>query len=458
MSKKLWFIFEDNHHIGPFDRQQMVEKIARGELLEDDLIWSEGEPHWVEAIEHQSFASYFLPPPLPPLPEVDVPVLSEDPVEDIELPPVPETDPFEEELLDDLPPLPVEDREEFEDDQTQKDIPFPESPRGGPSLTLKISVAVAFVLMTVFSWFLFHVSGEKKPAFHELRPADMAELESFIAEPMDQPSDRDELFKLALSRDARSVIMASPLVGRWQAYIVMHSLPGEILSERASVLEGKAVLENHRAHFREFKIREGLGFAPGHYRVRIQVVDPKAPEKTILEREFEQNFTRMTAEEFAAEKAKLAARLQDLAQRHRRQRYETYQTLGQLIERTFALYEQTLTRIREREQISQFEASYGAEVGPLLQGLVLDAHQQMKLLSEAGEEEEARSYELLVEFGRSVGSMVSDMVTLTQRSRRFNQASRERLLRLFQGRKEGLLQDLQLRVDQLSSALESEAE
>jgi primosomal protein N'' len=451
MSKKLWFIFEDDHHIGPFETEQMIEKISRGELLESHPIWSEGLAVWTKAVEVDVFSDYFLPPGLPPLVEIE-----EDLDGPPDLPPLPSSNQID--AGDDepppLPPLPHDD-EDGEDDEelhqpspskseaTLKDFSLMDRAEQKKSWPVWIlGAGLLLVVLGVQSW-LYFGAQKKLPVFHELRPADAQLFSDFLL----RDSDED-VFRLALTRDARAIIMASTLEGSWQVFLRLESIEQRLLSERKVILESRAWLNHHRAHFRDIEVIEGLGFVAGEYKVEVIAHHPIDKNLVVL-KEFEHAFIRGTLVEFEAELDEMNRIKREKELAHVRERFETYQTLGMLIERIFTLYKETLNQIRDPNLIDRFEARYAQEVGPLLQGLIIESHQKMTQLKEQGQVEESQSYSLLVEFGKSVGVMVSDMVTTTKRARQFNRAGRDRLERLFESRQKTLQSDLKIRLKQL---------
>jgi hypothetical protein len=75
MSAKTWFLFKDNHHIGPFTAIEIKQRFDRGEITSNIPVWREGEAEWIPLVNQTELASFVMPteavelPPLPPLPE-----------------------------------------------------------------------------------------------------------------------------------------------------------------------------------------------------------------------------------------------------------------------------------------------------------------------------------------------------------------------------------------------------
>lgn len=426
----------------------MIEKISRGELLEHHPIWSEGLAVWTKASLIEPFDTYFNPPMLPPQEEDELPP---------ELPPLPPLEEDEDDLPPPLPPLPVDDVDDDEDEEDPLPLPQVDDTLKDFSLIDKVSdkkskplwiigVVVLLIVVMVQAW-LYLGAQKQFPVFHELRALDAESFRLFLTQ-----NDSSDSFRVALTRDARALMLASTLEDSWQVFIRLESIKDRVLSERKVILESRATLDHHRAHFRDIEVIEGLGFVAGEYKVEVIAHHPFEKER-VVRQEFEQSFLRGTLEEFEAELAQMKEVMREKELTHLRERFETYQTLGMLVDKIFGLYKETLNQIRDPKLIERFEARYAQEVGPLLQGLILESHQKMTQLKDQGELEESQSYALLVEFGKSVGTLVSDMVTTTKRSRRFNRAGRERLERLFESRHKTLQSDLNIRLKQLSQAL-----
>lgn len=74
MSSKVWYLFKDNHHIGPFSAQEIKDRFDRGEFSTNIPVWRDGEQEWIPLSNQSELASFVIPteavelPPLPPLP------------------------------------------------------------------------------------------------------------------------------------------------------------------------------------------------------------------------------------------------------------------------------------------------------------------------------------------------------------------------------------------------------
>lgn len=68
-----WMVARNGKQSGPFHLAQLQEMSQRGELLRDDLLWSQGLPNWIAASQHPllfrtEVNGVPMPPPLPAMP------------------------------------------------------------------------------------------------------------------------------------------------------------------------------------------------------------------------------------------------------------------------------------------------------------------------------------------------------------------------------------------------------
>jgi hypothetical protein len=67
-SAEQWFVGWNGQQLGPFDRAQLAQRAAGGELRPDTLIWTAGMAQWTPASQVAQVAPLLanVPPPLPP--------------------------------------------------------------------------------------------------------------------------------------------------------------------------------------------------------------------------------------------------------------------------------------------------------------------------------------------------------------------------------------------------------
>ncbi|MGB0453884.1 MAG: DUF4339 domain-containing protein [Bacteriovoracaceae bacterium] len=97
MKQKIWFLFKENHHTGPFSSDQIKEKFDRGEISTGTPVCREGDDSWQPLIAH---------------PELSVSVLPDDVATPTDLPPLPENTDKD---VSDFPRLPEQESSSSED-------------------------------------------------------------------------------------------------------------------------------------------------------------------------------------------------------------------------------------------------------------------------------------------------------------------------------------------------------
>jgi hypothetical protein len=55
MTQRNWFIFQEDHHIGPFSQEEIMSKIMLTQLNRDHLIWKEGSEDWLPVQDWPEF-------------------------------------------------------------------------------------------------------------------------------------------------------------------------------------------------------------------------------------------------------------------------------------------------------------------------------------------------------------------------------------------------------------------
>ncbi len=489
MSKKLWFVFEENHHIGPFTTIEVIQKIESGELGEEDQLWYEGLPAWQVVKSFNEFTHLFLPP-LPPLP-------FEAMDEEFPLPPMPPVEEIEESEIEDdlpppLPPLPeVEQAEELEesdlatDGEEESDLTSPAhiiptesdlEKRRPSQLLIAASVIVSFFIILVTLYFYRQGLGAS-PEFYELRANDTELMKSLVKEPklLTEFEKSTPPFLLRLSRDGRFLVGATALKGNYHAQISLVSVDGEVLSQKTIMMQSEGILTNHKVSFGELVLVQGTGFVSGRYDYKISLtpalMDARLfrvlerfpwlkgfietqPTKNAIEIQGRELFSKSSEEDFLKELAQFSQQINLERIKPMQDRVEVYRTFGMLMTRLGEVYKEVLNTVRRPEHVDRLEMKYGEEIGPLLQSLILENYQLGQDTRLKGDLEEAETYDRLVDFGKQIGALVSDMVTTTKSSRSFNLAARERLLKLFEDRLANLQKDLQNRLAFLEKEIE----
>jgi UDP-glucose 4-epimerase len=88
------------------------------------------------------------------------------------------------------------------------------------------------------------------------------------------------------------------------------------------------------------------------------------------------------------------------------------------------IYNNILGRITRGKSMYLFEKRYNKEVGPYLRDLILDTNKvHLSIINLAPKE--SKAYEEIMNFGKDVGFIASEMVTKTRKIRRLGRAKTE---------------------------------
>lgn len=356
------------------------------------------------------------------------------------------------------------DEEDFWDDQLEG-----ESIQAAPKdKKFWISAIIICILVALGSLFIFR-TNKAAPVFHELRVQDAQRLQTFLKENQSQMNEKQMPFDFSLSRDGRGLMVVSPYPQEAKLYLELESIKGQVLSFEDLSLKSESTLINYQAWFRELNLESGMSLAPGNYRYKITAIPigPIANLRRFLQKNgmakgaiqrFESKgeilLIRENREEFDKKLSLYRERLNSIHLSPLQERIQQYQTLEQMAEQILNIYREVLPNVNKRSDLIEFEKKYAQSVGPLLQTLILEAHQKSVDLS-LDQPEEALTFERLRDFGREVGELVSDMVTTTENTKNLDVVKRNRLLRQFENRVKNLRKESQKRRSSIDKELES---
>lgn len=479
MSKKQWFILRVDHHLGPFSHEDLIDLYERAKLREVDQLWREGMGEWKRFNQLEEFAELWAPPELPPdLPEIEPELEAEpEPIPEEEFLPPP---PFEFEEEDEgpppLPPLPQEQELEPEpepeleaEDEAHLDQLIEERPlETGPSKFKLGLAALVCLLFVITGLMVFSNQTPSEVNFFEARVEKAQELKSFLRE-NEGVFDKDNMpFALSLSRDSQTLILASPYSGTAKVFLSLESVENKGLFSSPIVITAQADMFNHKAVFENLTWEQGRSLVPGFYNYEISAIPTgveakirgalqraglaeEAPKpfkgqgEVLLSRwgkkEYEEKFKEFREKELAQDIAPLEERLQ------------RYQTLESLAAQILELYKEVLPVVRRPKDMRLFEQRYASEVAGLLQELIIEAHKKAASF-QATDPEKAVGFELLRDFGKDVGGLVSDMVTTTQETSGLNDVKKNRLKKLFENRVQALTQEAKKRQQSIREQIE----
>ncbi|MBK27009.1 MAG: hypothetical protein CME70_23600 [Halobacteriovorax sp.] len=405
------------------------------------------------------------PPPLPPLPEIEpepeVEPLLEEEIEFVELSREElEQEPAEEEKLifDDFS-YDEEDLEDEDDEVTQDKIVMPEGIWEEAPSWQKAAMVSSLVLGLLMSLYFFNWEGSDGSAalFSGLSSAKKRDL---IKVTNTSPKIGVKA-KLALSNTGNEIWLGTNIKTEAILYLTLRSREGRVLSTDKEEIELRSVgeLKNGGAKFRKIELIKGprisegeyegeiVGYATGLKSRLVQALSKYEFGKTL---KFVKNFkpelklsipflyTTKPISEFE-EKLKIIKekKKEDLAKPYK-EIIERHKTFSGLLNNIKNMYSSSLKKMKKGKDVRLFERRYAMEVEPILKDLLLDSNRQhIKLINR--DKKRSEDYLKLVEEGKQIGILVSDIVTRTRKYGKMTNKKRIKLEGIFAPRIEEIL-------------------
>lgn len=258
--EKIWYIYSENHHKGPFSADEIFKMFHSDFMNEKSLVWREGLQKWVYLCDCDELWDIISPrPSLPELPIEEIPLFS----------PIDEPTSTDEE--DEIPSLPVEALEvdvkpaqEISELKIKRRIPWG-------------WLATGIVCCIIFAYFLGNSRGEKAPEWSNL-----SILESERLKNISEVRLREGV-KVGLAASPREmrVYFASNRSGPAVVTLQLKSQPKRILGPDLIEASAEGKMEGHFLVFDSFKFSSGNRFIPGYYKVELAAVSFH-PQRQIL--------------------------------------------------------------------------------------------------------------------------------------------------------------------------------
>ncbi len=258
---------------------------------------------------------------------------------------------------------------------------------------------------------------------------------------------------LALGHKGQVIWLSSGLLGQGMMRLRLTSKEGELLGQDIIEAEASAPYYGGAALFDSFKFIRGQGLIPGRYEAYLTyrpngfwdgvtqrwetLIGKARPLNQVLK--FTYLYYLGANDQFdqalADYKGKLVAKevkAQEEALAPLKLRLEFQSTLKELADKLMKLYEDELAKMKRGQDISAFTTRYAKDIEPLYRPLTLES--KAKMDDGALSIEQQKIWEELHQDYRSLGDLVSDMQSMTSKRKSLNQASKDRLLRIFQAR------------------------
>ncbi len=359
--EKIWYLFLENHHKGPFSAEEIFKMFHSDQIGENGLVWRQGMAKWIHLKDCEELWQTISPKPrLPELP------------------------------IDELPALP----------QNQKDV-LPELPREALEPELKADqdilnlkpkrripwgwLAAGVFCCVLFAFFLDRPAAEKAPDWSNLSLLESERLKNIA-----QVRLREGV-KVGLAASPREtrVYFATNRSGPAVVTLQISSEPQRILGPDPVIASAEAKMEGHFLVFSSFKFSSGSSFIPGYYRVQLDAVSFHPQRKIInqlirwgiLSKEgYSEKFiyrgellvSDVPASRFDQDLKNYLAKVQEEAIFPYVDLKERYNTLLSFSDQLFSFFQNQVELSKEGFNQAAFLKSYASELGHLFQVFVED--------------------------------------------------------------------------------------
>lgn len=441
-----------------------VDDVEPVSTVEHEIVHDEEEPALEEMDE--------MPPPLPPLPveEFDPePELEEaeiEPEPEIDLGEVEDPEPEVEEKLvfDDFkidqefdPHADVDD-DELED-ATRDDIIVPESLWEEAPAWQKSAMVVSLALGLIMSLYFFNWDGGDIEGTHFSGISRSTKKEMIkIANTSPKAGVKA---KLALSNTGNEIWLATNQPGEAIVYLSLKSIKDKILADGSDEIELRSVGELKRggAKFRNLELSYGSSLAEGEYEASLVGYATGWKSRLAMElkkydwskslkfvKRFKPDFKLTIPFLYSIKQPKDFEKLldenkkklkQDLAKPYE-ELIERHKTFSSLLSNIQSLYSESLKKMGKGADVRLFERRYALEIEPILRDLLLDSNRQHIALMNSNKKR-SEDYLKLVDEGKQIGILVSDIVTRTRKYGKMTNKKRTKLEGIFAPRIQEIL-------------------
>jgi hypothetical protein len=437
---KEWFIFKGTHHLGPFSVKEMGEQFKTGELTAQSLVWREGAEKWEALGKTREFA-FLIEPEMPVLPSLPI-----DHDDDAPPPMPPRFLGTSIEVEDDLPPpIPLDALLNPSGANREYKKKISALPKYSPRIIFSILVALFVV---VIAWFFMN----ERTSLIQLRvkglmPIYLEKLQETAAQKT--PSVN---LAMALSLDGKTVFASTNKSGEILSIIKLKSLPKRTLGTQDVELLVRGVIKNHLGEFARMQLTKGPQFVPGEYSVdftgrKLHFLNRKF--KFLNDYAFFKNLNTTykyetqalifagTPREFEKKLAEYSETIVNEKLRPYTDKLERFQTFQSLLNKTVEDYLLALDGFTKPKDVASFESKYIKEISPVIQSLVVEAHEISKkeanaVLSEA--DDKVASYAQQVLIGKQLGELASDMITETGKLKKIGPSEKSQMKTKFEAR------------------------
>jgi len=476
--EKVWFVFNQDHHTGPFSSEEMFRMFYDDIIGQQSLVWKEGLGGWEPLSQVRELYSIIDSSDTPVESDDFIPIYELDErVDDLEETLQEEKLPASEESIvtPPLQPLQMTISEDIIPDEkielqnaevnaaepvvvpecttTPVVVNFQDELLIEPVLendlltpnkytrSKQIIAALAIIVLVMVTWVLIP-TGQKIREFQGLTVDDHMRLKETIT------MKKGFQVNLALQDEQKSLWMTANKDGNYLIHLTLQSIKNKILSEEEAVFLSKAVLNNHIARFEQLEIVKGKKFIPGYYEAEIYVheLGLMPTLKQFLKKikyfdayfaDYERSFKiKKTVLLQGWSPSKFSKLLEDYItqrdsnkQRPLLELRESYRTLLGLMDQILIIFNKVITSsTKSKTFLDDFNRAYANNVSPVFQGIMNDNKKIHDDISDISQTRKNMYNEFLTT-GKEMGGIVADIVVKTQKFNNLTTSTKAMLIK-----------------------------
>lgn len=252
---KVWFVFIQNHHLGPFHLKDIEKMLLEGKIDGKSMLWREGQSGWMPLAQIKELEMLLLPP-LPPEIQTE------------------ETSPRLKLVAPVMDPTVTsnEDADHSESESVAK-IHLPKRKVSeGQSSNNKGKWAIIGLIFfgCIMLWYFQGQQTNEEKAI----PRDVLSFNSSLLQKAMGNLDPEVIdVKIVSSVDHRKIYLATNLNGNWAVSLKFKSIKGQLLNPALAPIHftAKAHLSGRLVNFDKFHFSQGSELVPGRYDVQIKL-------------------------------------------------------------------------------------------------------------------------------------------------------------------------------------------
>lgn len=459
--EKIWYLFLDNHHKGPFSSEEIFKMFHSDQIHEKSLVWREGMPKWALLNETEELWSSIAPLAAPPAL----------PIEELPFHPEPGISPSP---VKSLPELPLEVPPELKEQGEEAPPELPQVLLQGQKSQKSKKLWTVLAAATLFAVALVFIFLSQKPEpLPDLKGLSLTQSEYLKNISQVRLREGVKIGLVGLAKDHR-IFMASNREGPAVVTLSLTSIPKRVMGKETISFTSEAKLEGHFIVFDQFKFLSGTQFVPGYYKVQLQGISFHPQRKLInqlirwgiLSKEgyaekFVFNGEILIADvlpsRFQEELDSYVTKLQEEATLPYTDLKERYGTLLAFTDQLLEYYQKTIEGSAEGFDKAAFEKGYASELGHLFQVFVEDT-QKLKGDYLAKWPNLSSEFESLEAISLEVGALVGEMLDKTlkkasSKKKKLKEKARKELNDYFSQRSNEIKTSLKNRQDALEEKI-----